>query len=45
MAWKLLLALVILLVLAGVGLAIYGGQLSPDQQRIEQALPDDRFPR
>jgi len=45
MLWKALLALIILLIIGGVGLAIYGGRLEPQQQRIEQVLPDDRFPR
>ena len=44
MAWKLLLALVGLVILAAIGLAVYGGQITPEQQRIEQVLPDERFP-
>jgi hypothetical protein len=44
MAWKLLLVLVVLLILGAIGLAIYGGQLTPEQQRIEQVLPDEQFP-
>jgi hypothetical protein len=44
MGLKLVLGLVGILVLAGAGLAIYGSQLTPEQQRIEQVLPDDRFP-
>lgn len=44
MAWKLALALAVALVLAGIALAVYGGQITPEQQRIEQVLPDERFP-
>jgi hypothetical protein len=44
MAWKLVLALVVILILAGIGLAVYGGQLTPERQRLEQVLPDERFP-
>ena len=44
MAWKLVLALVVILILAGIGLAVYGGQLTPERQRFEQVLPDERFP-
>ena len=44
MGLRLVLILVVLLVLAGAGLAIYGSQVTPEQQRIEQVLPDDRFP-
>jgi hypothetical protein len=45
MAWKLVLGIVILVLIGGAGLAIYGGQLTPERERIEQVLPDDRFPR
>jgi hypothetical protein len=44
MAWKLVLVLVVILILAGIGLAVYGGQLTPERQRFEQVLPDERFP-
>ena len=44
MAWKLVLALVVILILAAIGLAVYGGQITPERQRIEQVVPDDRFP-
>ena len=43
MAWKLLVALAVMLILAGIGLSVYGGRLTPEQQRIEQVLPDERF--
>ncbi len=44
MARKLVLALVVALILAGIGLAIYGSRLTPEAQRFEQVVPDDRFP-
>jgi hypothetical protein len=44
MAWKLVAALVVILILAGIGLAVYGGQITPERQRIEQVVPNDRFP-
>jgi len=44
MAWKLVLVLVVILILAGIGLAFYGGQITPERQRIEQVVPDERFP-
>ncbi len=44
MVWKLVVALVVILILAGIGLAVYGGQLTPERERVEQVLPDDRFP-
>ena len=44
MAWKLVLVLVASLILAGMGLAVYGGQLVPERQRIEQVVPNERFP-
>jgi len=44
MGLKLVLVLLALLILGGAGLAIYGSQLSPEQHRMEQVLPDDRFP-
>jgi hypothetical protein len=44
MAWKLLFALVVMLILATIVLAVYGENFVPEQQRIEQVLPDERFP-
>ena len=44
MGWKLVIALVLVLILGAAGLAFYGGQLQPLQQAREQVLPDDRFP-
>ena len=44
MAWKLVLALVVILILAGIGLAVYGGRITPERQRIEQVVPNERFP-
>ncbi len=46
MGWglRILLALILLLVLAGIGLVIYGSSLTPEPQPVEQVLPDDRFP-
>ncbi len=43
MSWKLLAALAVMLILAAIGLSVYGERLVPEQQRIEQALPDERF--
>lgn len=43
MAWKLLVTLAGMLILAGIGLSVYGGRLVPEQQKIEQVLPDERF--
>lgn len=41
--WVLITVLVV--VLAGaVALTIYGGQIRPQQQEVEQVLPNDRFP-
>ena len=33
-----------LLLLAAIGLTIYGGTVRPPQHAIEQVLPNDRFP-
>ena len=43
MSWKLLAALAVMLILAAIGLSVYGERLVPEQQRIEQVLPDERF--
>lgn len=43
MAWKILAALAVLVILAAFGLSVYGGRLEPEQQRIEQVIPDERF--
>jgi hypothetical protein len=44
MAWKVLAALAVLVILAAFGLSGYGGRVEPEQQRIEQVIPDERFP-
>ncbi len=38
-------AALILLALAGGGLAYYASTLTPQQHKVEKVLPDDRFPR
>jgi len=43
MAWKLVFALGVILILAAFALAVYGGQLAPELQKIEQVLPDELF--
>ena len=40
---KLFAGILLLLVLAGAGLAIYGIQVKPARHNIEQVLPDERF--
>jgi hypothetical protein len=44
--WGLRIAIgaVVLVVLGAVGLAIYGGRVQPDTHKVEQIVPDDRFP-
>lgn len=32
------------LVVAAVGLTIYGGRIEPDSHHFEQVVPDDRLP-
>jgi len=34
----------VLLILAAIGLAIYGGTVHPHQHAVEQVLSNDRFP-
>jgi hypothetical protein len=34
----------VLLILAAVGLTIFGGTVRPRQHQIEQVVPNDRFP-
>ena len=43
MALKLLLGFVVVVVLAIIGLAIYGSQVTPPQQVHEQVLPNEQF--
>lgn len=42
---RLFAAALILLALAAGGLAYYASTLTPEQHKVEKALPDDRFPR
>ena len=35
----------VLVILAAIGLAIYGGTLQPVQHSVEQVIPNDRFSR
>jgi hypothetical protein len=42
---KVFLGIVLVLVLAGGGLAIYGGQVKPERKTVEQVLPNERFPQ
>lgn len=37
-------ALAILVVVAAVGLAVYGGRITPVQHPVEQIIPNDRLP-
>ncbi|MBU6298494.1 MAG: hypothetical protein KJS68_09640 [Alphaproteobacteria bacterium] len=45
MGWggKMAIGAGVLLVLAAVGLAIYGGSVHPKQHEIQQVVPNDRF--
>ena len=43
MGWKVLVGIVVVLLVGAIGLAIYGSQVEPPQQTIEQVLPNDRF--
>jgi len=45
MAWKLLLAFVVVSIVGAGALAFYGASVGPEQHSIEQVLPDDRFPK
>jgi hypothetical protein len=38
------LSLIAVLVVAAVGLTIYGGHVTPDSHHYEQAVPDDHLP-
>lgn len=42
---RLFAAAVVLLVLVAGGLAYYGSTVTPQRQKVEKVLPDDRFPR
>lgn len=42
---KLFGGILLLLILAGGGLAIYGSQVKPSRHNVEQVLPDERFPK
>ena len=46
MGWGMWLgvAVLVLVVAGAIGLAIYGGSVSPTQHQVEQVLPNDRFP-
>lgn len=43
MAWKLLAGVVVVLILAAAGLAIYGRQVTPAQTPVEQIVPNERL--
>jgi hypothetical protein len=43
MGWKLLVGVVVVVLVGAIGLAIYGSQVKPSQQTIEQVVPNDRF--
>lgn len=38
------ISLIVVLIVAAVGLTIYGGRVTPDSHHYEQAVPDDRLP-
>ena len=40
----LALAILVVVVLGGVALSIYGGRLEPVSRHYEQVVPDDRLP-
>jgi hypothetical protein len=46
MGWsgRIAIAAGVLLILAAIGLTIYGGTLRPHQHEVEQVIPNDRFP-
>mgnify|MGYP001599476875 CR=1 FL=1 len=46
MGWSARIAIVVavLLILGGVGLAVYGGMLQPPHRTYEQVLSNDHFP-
>jgi hypothetical protein len=44
LSWLLILV-VVLIVVSGIALTIYGGTVSPKQHEVEQVLSNDRFPR
>ena len=41
---RIAIGIAVLLILAAIGLTIYGGTVRPQQHAIEQVLPNDRFP-
>ncbi|HEX3808727.1 MAG TPA: hypothetical protein VHW02_03410 [Rhizomicrobium sp.] len=46
MGWtaRIAIAVAVLLILGGIGLAVYGGMLQPPHQAYQVVLSNDRFP-
>ncbi|MGQ0740883.1 MAG: hypothetical protein ACT4OG_01115 [Alphaproteobacteria bacterium] len=47
MTWgtKIFAGTVLVLILAGAGLAIHGSNVQPERKTVERVLPDERFPK
>ncbi len=43
MAWKLLIGVMVILILAAAGLTFYGSQVTPTQTPVEQVVPNERL--
>ena len=43
MTWKVLVGVLVVVLVGAIALAIYGSQVEPSQQTIEQVVPNDRF--